>query len=156
MKLTTCLIRETPACTISELHIDGVFECFILQDGKTGGGNDGKGRIPAGLYVIGVRTVGEKDTQYAKRYANKPVDAEGKPWHIGMLELLDVLNYVAILIHIGNVPQDTLGCLLTGTRYHPDPSRCFVSGSATAYERLYAKVRGALLNDEQVTIEVGY
>ena len=148
MKIHTGLLRETPLCTISGLYINWKFECYILQDGKTGGGLNGKGRIPPGIYRLALRTVGEKHAAYTKRFEKT------KGWHRGMIELVGVPNFTAILIHIGNVPHDTLGCLLTGTG--EVKGKCMISGSSLAYERLYPKVRDAILSGEGATIDIEY
>jgi hypothetical protein len=152
MEFFTTMIQETNDWTISNLRAGtkSAFPlCYILQDGKVGGGKNGKGRIPAGRYKLAFNTTGKMHQQYARRYVKR-----GKLWHRGMIEIVGVPNYKGILFHIGNSPVDTLGCPLTGMKADFKLGR--VLQSATAYEKVYPILRDAVLLDSPSYITVTY
>lgn len=145
MQLQTKLVEESRNGTVSSLLLDGRHLCYILQDGHRDVKEYGKTRIPAGTYAIRFRKTGGFHANYTKRFGSM---------HKGMLELQGVPNFQFILIHIGNTPEDTKGCLLTGEQYYR--GRDFVSGSEVAYRRVYPIIRDALLAGKEVTIKVDY
>ena len=148
MKLDVIRIQFGSDATNGILLIDGVFECFTLEDEVRDGQKQmGETAIPLGEYEIKFRTVGGYDAKYQKRY--------GTTWHKGMLELQDVPNFKYILIHTGNTDEHTAGCLLVGeTQQDLDKGKDgFIGGSGDAYKKMYPKVRDALLNGEKVTIK---
>ena len=72
-----------------------------------------------------------------------------------MLELQDVPNFEFILVHSGNTDESTAGCYLVGnTQQDLDVSKDgFIGSSRVAYEKMYPKVRDALVAGEKVTIK---
>ena len=148
MKLDVIRIQFGSDATNGILLIDGVFECFTLEDQVRDGEKVmSETAIPLGEYEVKFRTVGGYDAKYQKKY--------GTTWHKGMLELQDVPNFKYILIHTGNTDEHTAGCLLVGeTQQDLDRGKDgFVGGSGDAYKKMYPKVRDALLNGEKVTIK---
>ena len=148
MKLDVVRTQFGADATNGMLFIDGVFECFTLEDQVREGSKVMKeSAIPLGEYEIKFRTVGGFDSKYTSRY--------GADWHKGMLELQDVPNFKYILIHTGNTDEHTAGCLLVGeTQQDLDKGKDgFVGGSGDAYKKMYPKVRDALLAREKVTIK---
>jgi len=71
-------------------------------------------------------------------------------FHKGMLWVRDIPNFKYVLIHIGNEPSDTEGCLLLGST--ADKDKAFVGGSAIAYSEAYKKIVKAFENNEKVYI----
>ena len=121
------LIRQhfTPVSTIGSLSINGVFECYVLEDTcrESLPGTwrpefklDAKTAIPYGSYAISIT-----ESQRFKR----PLPL-----------LLSVPSFVGIRIHPGNSAIDTEGCLLPGQTQ----SRDFVGNSRLAFEVLFAKL----------------
>ena len=148
MKLDVIRLQFGSDATYGILLIDGVFECFTLEDQVRDGEKVmSETAIPLGEYEVKFRTVGGYDARYQKKY--------GTTWHKGMLELQDVPNFKYILIHTGNTDEHTAGCLLVGeTQQDLDRGKDgFVGGSGDAYKKMYPKVRDALLNGEKVTIK---
>ena len=148
MKLDVIRLQFGSDATNGILLIDGVFECFTLEDQVRDGEKVmSETAIPLGEYEVKFRTVGGYDARYQKKY--------GTTWHKGMLELQDVPNFKYILIHTGNTDEHTAGCLLVGeTQQDLDRGKDgFVGGSGDAYKKMYPKVRDALLNGEKVTIK---
>lgn len=147
MKLDVVRHQFGKDATNGLLFIDGVFECYTLEDEVREVKVHSETAIPLGTYEIKFRNIGGFDTKYRARY--------GTTFHKGMLELQDVPNFKYILIHTGNTDEHTAGCLLLGeTQQDLDKGKDgFVGGSGDAYKKMYPKVRDALLNGEKVTIE---
>lgn len=113
------LVRKwfTENSTIGELYVDGVFQCFILEDVVRGVKIPGETAIPAGRYEVRIT--------FSERFQRElPI-------------LVAVPGYVGIRIHGGNTKKDTKGCLLTGTVTAID----YVGESLKALEALIAKLR---------------
>jgi hypothetical protein len=149
MKLDVVRTQFGSDATNGMLFIDGVFECFTLEDQVRDGAKVMKETaIPLGEYGITLRTVGGFDAKYTSRY--------GADWHKGMLWLQpDPEGFKYILIHTGNTDEHTAGCLLVGeTQQDLDKGKDgFVGGSGDAYTKMYPKVRDALLAGDKVTIK---
>jgi len=147
MKLDVVRTQFGKDATNGMLFVDGVFECFTLEDEVRDIKIMSETAIPLGEYEIKFRNVGGFDTKYKARY--------GSTFHKGMLELQDVPNFKYILIHTGNTDQHTAGCLLIGeTQQDLDKGKDgFIGGSGDAYKKFYPKVRDALINKEKVTIK---
>ena len=128
------------------LFIDGIFECYTLEDQYQSVKVMHETCIPEGTYNIQFRRTGGFHTKYKERYGNS---------HYGMLHLQDVPNFTYILIHAGNTDEHTSGCLIVGeTQQDLDRSDDgFIGHSGTAYVKLYNKVSKKLLMGESVSIE---
>ena len=75
--------------------------------------------------------------------------------HIGMLHIINVLNFEYILIHIGNTDEDTAGCLLVGNSQESNlvKKNGFVGNSTNAYKAIYPEIAKAIEEGQEVTIE---
>ena len=151
MKLDVVRTQFGADATNSLLFIDGVFECYGLEDEIRDEKVYSETAIPLGEYEIKFRTVGGFHTRTKARYDSK----YGEGWHLGMLELQDVPNFEFILVHSGNTDESTAGCYLVGnTQQDLDVSKDgFIGSSRVAYEKMYPKVRDALVAGEIVTIK---
>ena len=101
MKLTVVRTQFGTDATNGMLFIDGIFECYTLEDQYQAVKVMHETCIPEGTYDIKFRTVGGFHEKYKKRYGND---------HYGMLHLQDVPNFTYILIHAGNTDEHTSGC----------------------------------------------
>ena len=146
MKLTVVRTQFGKDATNGILLVDGIFECFTLEDQYQEVKVMHETCIPEGTYDIKFRTVGGFHEKYKKRYGND---------HYGMLHLQDVPNFTYILIHAGNTDEHTSGCLIVGeTQQDLDLSDDgFIGHSGVAYSKLYKKVAKELLLGKSVTIE---
>ena len=146
MKLDVVRTQFGKDATNGMLFIDGVFECFTLEDEVRDVKVHSETAIPLGEYEIKLRTEGGFHTKYTSRYGSM---------HKGMLWLQDVPGFTWILIHTGNTDQHTAGCLLLGeTQQDLDKGKDgFVGGSGDAYKKAYPKIAKAILNGEKVTIK---
>lgn len=129
MKLLVERYKSTPEATLGRLYIDGVLECYTLEDEFRAVKVKAETRIPAGTYQIKLRTEGTHHLHYANKFPDI---------HKGMLWLQNVPNFQWILIHIGNTEKDTEGCLLVGADM--DEAKMTIGRSTVAYRLLYTKV----------------
>ena len=116
MKLKLDRFYKGPNYTIGRLYIDGEYFCDTLEDVDRGLLQSmsleeinclkvyGETAIPRGTYKI---TLDVQSPKYKNR--NQYKFCKGY-----LPRLLDVIGYDGILIHIGNYPKDTLGCILVG------------------------------------------
>ena len=127
------------------LFIDGIFECYTLEDQYQAVKVMHETCIPEGEYDIKFRKTGGFHAKYTERYKNA---------HYGMLHIQDVPNFTYILIHTGNSDEHTSGCLIVGeTQQDLDISKDgFIGSSTIAYKKMYSKVASQLLQGKKVTI----
>ena len=146
MKLQVVRTQFGKDATNGLLFIDGVFECYTLEDQYQAVKVMHETCIPEGTYDIKFRKTGGFHAKYSARYKNA---------HYGMLHLQDVPGFTYILIHTGNTDEHTSGCLIVGeTQQDLDINfNGMVGSSAVAYKKMYAKVANQLLQGKKVTIE---
>ena len=146
MKLQVVRTQFGTDATNGLLFVNGLFECYSLEDQYQAVKVMHATCIPEGTYDIKLRTVGGFHEKYKKRYGND---------HYGMLHLQDVPNFTYILIHQGNSDEHTSGCLILGeTQQDLDLSDDgFIGHSGVAYKKLYKKVAKELLLGKKVSIE---
>jgi hypothetical protein len=146
MKLQVVRTQFGKDATNGLLFIDGVFECYTLEDQYQAVKVMHETCIPEGTYDIKFRKTGGFHAKYSARYQNA---------HYGMLHLQDVPGFTYILIHTGNTDEHTSGCLIVGeTQQDLDINfNGMVGSSAVAYKKMYAKVANQLLQGKEVTIE---
>jgi hypothetical protein len=146
MKLQVVRTQFGKDATNGLLFIDGIFECYTLEDQYQAVKVMHETCIPEGKYNIEFRKTGGFHAKYSERYKNA---------HYGMLHIQDVPNFTYILIHTGNTDEHTSGCLIVGeTQQDLEISKDgFVGSSSVAYKKMYAKVAGQLLQGKKVTIE---
>lgn len=138
MLITVRQITEDNNATLSEVDVDGHFECFGLEDECREFKIPSQTRIPRGKYRIGLRKEGGFHARYSSKFPS---------FHRGMLEVLDVPNFDYVLIHIGNTDADTAGCLLVGAIANT-VNGLTLSSSTLAYKLLYQHVIDAVEADE--------
>ena len=146
MKLQVIRTQFGTDATNGLLFIDGIFECYTLEDQYQAVKVMHETCIPEGTYDIKFRKTGGFHAKYTERYKNA---------HHGMLHIQDVPNFTYILIHTGNTDEHTSGCLIVGeTQQDLEVSKDgFIGSSAVAYKKMYSKVANKLLQGKKVTIE---
>ena len=146
MKLTVVRTQFGTDATNGLLFIDGIFECYTLEDQYQAVKVMHETCIPEGTYDIKFRKTGGFHAKYSERYKNA---------HYGMLHIQDVPNFTYILIHTGNTDEHTSGCLIVGeTQQDLEISKDgFIGSSTVAYKKMYSKVANQLLQGKDVTIE---
>lgn len=141
MRLTLHRYLDTGKSTAGLLFLDGEFACHTLENPWKN--NERRvSCIPEGTYRLGLRTEGGWDERAGKKFP---------AMHKGMIELQDVPDRTFILMHWGNYPKDTEGCILLGKTAGVD----MVGSSVETYEKVYPKIADAILCGE-ASIEVGH
>lgn len=153
MKLTLKRTFKGPQYTIGRLCVNGVYKCDTLEDTDRGLYETqslleiqnkkvyGKTAIPYGTYKIDMDTVSPK-------FQNR---AWAKPYNGKLPRLIDVKGYSGVLIHVGNKPEDTLGCILCGENKVKGQ---VINSTATFYELMTALLKAHKAGEEIcITIE---
>ena len=144
-------LHDDGETTIGALYIDGVFNCFIVEDQEQTKKVWGEMRIPNGTFDVSLRAEGGFHQRYKKKFGQKNglLCVHNAPnWKI----IVDDIVFQYVLIHIGNTDDDTAGCLLPNETINSSTMRG--AGSTNAYKRLYPIVEKALLNGEKVKIKI--
>ncbi len=121
---------STDKSTIGDLAVDGAHQCFTLEDPVRAVKIPGSTAIAAGRYPIEL--------------------AWSSKFKCLMFHLIGVPDFNGILIHAGNTPEDTEGCLLVGRSYGPDE----VYESVLALWALSMKMLTAMLGGQGVWITI--
>lgn len=132
MNLTIVRKWLTGRSTIGELRIDGVFECYTLEDTVRPPGVKvpSMTAIPAGKYAVIV--------DFSERFQKF------------MPHILDVPMFTGIRIHCGNTDKDTEGCILLGRKRSLDG----IAESRLAFDAFYPKLKEVLNNKETVSLTI--
>lgn len=149
MQLTLNRIARKPGYTIGRLYIDGRRFCDTLEDTDRGltqamrpeqiAGLKQRGAtaIPTGTYRVATNIVSPRFSG-RKQYAF----CQGR-----LPRLLNVPGFEGILIHIGNTPKDTEGCILVGE----NRVKGQVVNSTATFKRLYERLKEA--DNISITVE---
>lgn len=124
--------------TLGELYADGHLACFTLEDivreipGRPVAEWKiaGETAIPAGRYQVVI-------THSARFGRELPL-------------LAAVPGFTGVRMHPGNTAADTEGCILVGTQIAGET----IVESRSAFASLFARIRQALDNGEQVWLEI--
>lgn len=152
MNLTLKRIFKGDSYTIGRLYVDGIYECDTLEDIDRGLTSSmslseiqskkkyGETAIPYGTYTVDMNVVSPKfkDRSWAK-FCN------GK-----LPRLQNVKGYEGVLIHVGNRPSDTLGCLLVGQ----NKIKGQVINSTETFTNLYKKMDAAHKRGDKIVITI--
>lgn len=139
--------------TIGNLYIDGVFFCNTLEDQDRGLSDKstlseikskkvyGQTAIPTGTYDIRMDI---QSTRFSKKafYWNL---CRGK-----LPRIMNVPGFDGVLIHVGNKPADTEGCILVGKNSAVGQ----VLDSTNTFKSLYSKLNEAYKKGEQIKITI--
>ena len=136
--------------TIGSLFINGVKMCATLEDIVRPENEKkiyGETAIPAGKYKITLRKEGTMYEHLKKQFANSKIGQER-----GTLWIRNIPGFEYVLIHPGNTPADTLGCILVGMKTGID---CIIGGTSTpAYTFIYPQIADAIERGEPVFITI--
>jgi len=135
------LVRDLLSADSTEgiLYVDGTQECYTLElpvkDGLPGSA------IPPGNYPV-ILALSPKfsviNDPWVKQYADE------------IPHLQNIPGRSNILIHWGNDPSDTEGCILVGQSRGEN----FVGSSRAAFEQLHEKLLDAATAGEGIMIEI--
>jgi len=127
MKIEVKRQPSNEKCTIGRLYIDGVFQCYTLEDVVRAEKIHGHTAIPAGEYDVII-------TMSSRFKKLLPL-------------LLNVPNFEGVRIHAGNTDADTEGCILVGE----SAGRYSVSSSRAAFDKLFSLMQKA----DSITLKIG-
>lgn len=130
MNLLLSRQEQLPSWTRGSLFINGRHECYTCEDEIREEKVAGATAIPPGHYQVIIT-----DSPRFKR--RLPI-------------LLAVPGFSGIRIHSGNTSKDTEGCILPGRGFLPTG----VTQSLIAFDLLFAKLDSALLNGEEIWLEI--
>jgi hypothetical protein len=119
MKIQIKRLHRTENSTIGELLVDGVWECYTLEDVERDVKIKNETAIPKGTYKVIIN-----QSNRFKRLL--PL-------------LLNVPNFEGVRIHSGNTNHNTEGCVLVGRTRSKD----FIGQSRKAFDSLFAKMQKA-------------
>ena len=119
MLITIKRLYKTDSSTIGELSIDGIFECFTLEDKERDVKIKSETAISKGTYKVIIN-----QSNRFKRLL--PL-------------LLDVPNFEGVRIHSGNSNHDTEGCILVGKTRNKN----YIGQSRKAFDKLFKKMQAA-------------
>lgn len=138
MKLLLKRILFNDTNTLGTLYIDGVFECYTLEDVV---------RERRGIAVSTWKIKGETAIPVGTYKVARTMSARLKR----ILPLLiGVSGYAGIRIHPGNTEKDTEGCILVGQA----KTEVSVTASRAAFGILDQKIKAALVLGREVWITV--
>lgn len=126
MKINIKRLYITENSTIGELTIDGVFECYTLEDKEREVKIKSETAIPKGTYKVIIN----QSNRFKKLL---PL-------------LLNVPNFEGVRIHSGNSNHDTEGCILVGRTRSKD----FIGQSRKAFDSIFIKMQKA----KEITITI--
>ena len=124
--------------TEGRLYINGVFECFTVEDADRGlerGGSkiQNKTAIPKGEYEV----VWNHSNHFKK----------------DMPQIMNVPGFEGVRIHAGNSSADSEGCIIVGA-INDSMDDDFIGGSKIAVGRLYPKIHDAYAVKQKITLEI--
>ncbi len=132
----------TDNSTIGSLYVDGVFDCYILEDRDRGLSDTMSLEKIAGTKVYGKTCI-----PYGRYEVDWTMSARFKKM---MPILLNVKGWTGIRIHSGNTEIHSLGCLLCGRLKLNDR----ISESTLATNRLYKKIEAAKKQGQRIFITI--
>lgn len=145
MKTMIVRVAQGKESTLSHLYIDGIFQCFLLEDKIRQVKIKSKTAIPEGNFRLRLNTWGGMNKTYFQKYG---------PMHQGMIEIDDLPTFDSVYIHVGNTIEHTAGCPLVGLGYIKKDDDFQVIQSADAYKLVYPKLLAAAKGkDNQIEIQ---
>lgn len=119
MLITIKRLYKTDVSVIGEMLVDGLFQCFTLEDVERPVKIKGETAIPKGTYKVIIN-----ESNRFKRLL--PL-------------LLNVPDFEGVRIHSGNSNHDTEGCILVGQTRNKN----YIGQSRKAFEKLFKKMQSA-------------
>lgn len=133
------LKRETftAESTIGRLFVDGVFECFTLEDCV----REIEGQPVEQWKIKGITAIARGryrlQLHHSPKFGTVPM-------------LVDTPGFTLVYIHWGNTAKDTEGCILVGKKQGRD----VIESSRDAFHSLFGKIVDAINRGEEVWITV--
>jgi hypothetical protein len=138
-------VAQGKESTLSQLYINGIFQCYLLEDKIREVKIASETAIPKGIFSLKLNTYGAKNVDYKKAFGKL---------HEGMIEITGLPNFSFVYIHTGNTIKDSAGCPLCGFGFQFADGDFKVSQSVAAYKMIYPKLIAlSKLETNIITIE---
>jgi hypothetical protein len=124
-------VAQGKQSTLSQLYINGIFQCYLLEDKIREVKIASQTAIPTGIFEIKLNTWGAKNADYKRAFGNL---------HQGMIEISGLPNFSFVYIHIGNNFRQTAGCPLCGFGFDLVDGNYQIVRSKDAYQMIYPKL----------------
>lgn len=124
-------VAQGQESTLSQLYINGIFQCYLLEDKIRDVKIPSQTAIPKGVFSLKLNTIGAKNVDYKRVFGKL---------HEGMIEISGLPNFSFVYIHIGNTIKDTAGCPLCGFGFQFADGDFRVTQSIAAYKMIYPKL----------------
>jgi len=144
MRTKIIRVAEGKQSTLSQLYIDDIFQCYLLEDKIRDVKIPKQTAIPKGNYTLRLNTWGGMNAEYRQKFPKL---------HKGMIEINGLPNFSFVYIHIGNTYLQTAGCPLCGFGFEMVNGDYQVLRSKDAYQMIYPKLL-ALAQDNQNGISI--
>ena len=131
MRTRILRVAEGKQTTLSQLYIDDVFQCYLLEDKIRAVKIPKQTAIPTGNYTLRLNTWGGMNAEYRQKFPKL---------HKGMIEINGLPNFSFVYIHIGNTYTHTAGCPLCGFGFELVNGDYQVLRSKDAYQMIYPKL----------------
>ena len=135
-------VAQGKESTLSQLYINGIFQCYLLEDKIREVKIPSQTAIPNGVFSLKLNTIGAKNSIYKKVFGKL---------HEGMVEISGLPNFSFVYIHTGNTIKETAGCPLCGFGFLFFDGNYQVAQSVAAYKMIYPKLV-ALAKDSSNTL----
>ena len=139
--------------TIGRLYIDGILFCNTLEDADRGLRQTDSLSSIKSRKVYGETAIPKGTYDVAMDVTSPKYSASDWYWKLckgKVPRLLNVPGFDGILIHTGNNPLQTFGCLLVGKNTKVGQ----LTESKATFEKLYKKMKAAYDKGEKITIEI--
>jgi len=137
-------VAQGKQSTLSQLYINGIFQCYLLEDKIREVKIASQTAIPTGVFGLKLNTWGAKNADYKKVFGKL---------HQGMIEISGLPNFSSVYIHTGNTIKETAGCPLCGFGFQFADGDYQVSQSIAAYKMIYPKL-AALAKDSSTQFAI--
>ena len=145
MRTKIVRVAEGKQSILSHLYIDGIFQCYLLEDKIRTVKIPKQTAIPTGQYTLRLNTWGGKNADYRQKFPKL---------HKGMIEINGLPNFSFVYIHIGNTYTHTAGCPLCGFGFELVNGDYQVLRSKDAYQMIYPKLLAIIQGKENgISIE---
>ncbi|HAI84228.1 MAG TPA: hypothetical protein DCL43_11210 [Chitinophagaceae bacterium] len=145
MKCNIIRVAQGKNSTLSHLYLNGIFQCYLLEDKIRDVKIPKQTAISTGVYRLIVNTWGGMNVKYQNLFP---------AMHKGMIEIDGIPSFHYVYIHMGNTIAHTAGCPLCGLGFVFENGDYSVIQSKEAYKIIYPKlftVANSTFN--QITIE---
>lgn len=129
MEIEVRRIEKTENSTISEIYVNGIKECYAIEDKDRGLLDSMSEEQIRGIKVHSKTAIPKGRYKVVISFSNR--------FQKYLPELVGVKGFAGIRIHSGNTSADSEGCILPGTTKTKD----FVGNSVKAFTALFAKMK---------------